>query len=66
MKRRRSLKQLAQVMPMRPLARFTYVYFLKLGFLDGRAGLRYASRMGFYQWMIDLNVVELRRQKPGG
>lgn len=62
LKRRRSLKQLAQVMPLRPLARFMYVYFLKLGFLDGRAGLRYASLMGLYQWMIDLNMIELRRR----
>jgi glycosyltransferase involved in cell wall biosynthesis len=61
LKRRRSLKQLAHSLPFRPLARFSYVYFLRLGFLDGRAGLRYALLMAVYQWMIDLNILEIRR-----
>jgi glycosyltransferase involved in cell wall biosynthesis len=61
LKRRRSLKQFADSLPLRPLARFSYVYFLRLGFLDGRSGLRYALLMAVYQWMIDLNRVEMRR-----
>ncbi|MFC1579110.1 glycosyltransferase family 2 protein [Pseudomonadota bacterium] len=63
LKRRRSLKQLGHSMPLRPLARFSYVYFVRMGFLDGRAGFRYALLMAVYQWMIDLNVIELRQQK---
>jgi glycosyltransferase involved in cell wall biosynthesis len=60
--RRRSLKQLGNLIPMRPLARFVYVYFFRKGFLDGKAGLRYALLMAVYQWMIDLNLIELQRQ----
>src|SRR5258708_6268217 len=38
--RRRILKGLSHRMPLRPLARFAYVYFVRMGFLDGSAGLR--------------------------
>ena len=62
-RRRRSLKRLANSIPMRPVARFAYVYFCRRGFLDGRAGLRYASLLAVYQWMIDLNVRELQLRK---
>ncbi len=60
--RRRQLKLLGQAIPMKPAARFVYVYFAKLGFLDGRAGFRYALLMATYQWAIDLNVIELRQK----
>jgi glycosyltransferase involved in cell wall biosynthesis len=60
--RRRILKDLAQRLPMRPLARFVYVYFVRRGFLDGRAGLRYATLLAIYQWAIDTNVAEMRQQ----
>jgi glycosyltransferase involved in cell wall biosynthesis len=60
-KRRRTLKQLSHSMPLRPLARFLFVYFVRMGFLDGRAGLRYALLMAIYQWTIDLNVLELQQ-----
>jgi hypothetical protein len=36
--RRRALKQLAAKIGMRPLTRFVYQYFIRKGFLDGRAG----------------------------
>lgn len=39
--RRRALKRIAAVLPARPLLRFLYLYFGRLGFLDGRAGLDY-------------------------
>jgi glycosyltransferase involved in cell wall biosynthesis len=38
-RRRRALKRLATHMPLRPLARFLYLYILRRGFLDGRPGL---------------------------
>ena len=63
LKRRRNLKLLGQSMPLRPLTRFSYVYFLRMGFLDGLAGLRYALLMAVYQWMIDLNVIELQQRE---
>ena len=39
--RRRALKRLAARLPGRPLWRFLYLYILRLGVLDGRAGLHY-------------------------
>ena len=39
--RRRALKILAARMPLRPLTRFVYTYFIKLGFLDGYPGFLY-------------------------
>lgn len=38
-RRRRALKTVAARIPLRPLARFLYLYFFRCGFLDGRAGL---------------------------
>jgi hypothetical protein len=64
--RRRKLKAISQSLPLRPLARFLYVYVFRLGFLDGRAGLRYAILMAFYQWLIDLNIVERQQQANVG
>jgi hypothetical protein len=63
--RRRILKELAQRLPMRPLARFVYVYLVRRGFLDGRAGLRYAMLLAMYQWAIDMNLAELRVKATG-
>lgn len=57
--RRRELKRLSEVLPFRPLLRFTYLYFWRGGLLDGRAGFRYALLIAVYQWMIDLNRVEI-------
>jgi glycosyltransferase involved in cell wall biosynthesis len=61
--RRRTLKALSQRLPMRPLARFLYVYLLRRGFLDGRAGFRYAMLMATYQWAIDMNLAEQRSRQ---
>lgn len=57
--RRRALKALGSRLPMRPLLRFFYVYVLRLGFLDGRAGLDYALMVATYQVFIGLNETEL-------
>ncbi len=40
--------------PLRPLLRFVYMYFVRLGFLDGRAGLRLAGLTACYEYMIGL------------
>jgi len=61
--RRRAMKALAQRLPMRPLARFIYVYFIRRGFLDGGAGLRYAMLLASYQRAIDRNIAELRSRE---
>src|SRR5205823_4339275 len=41
-------------MPMRPVWRFGYMYLVRGGFLDGRAGWHLAWLMGCYEYMIGL------------
>jgi len=58
--RRRALKNFAQRwLPARPLCVFLYMYLLKAGFLDGRAGFRYAVLKMFFEYQIALKVAEL-------
>lgn len=64
-RRRQALRGLARRMPMRPVLKFCYMYFLKLGFLDGRAGLLYCRLQAIYESMIELKVRELRRRAKG-
>ena len=59
--RRRALKQLAVRLPFRPMLRFLYMYVLKLGFLDGRAGFYYCRLMANYEYWIVLKMRELRK-----
>ena len=63
--RRKFLKQLAFRLPCRPLVVFCYLYFLRLGFLDGGTGLTYCRLRAIYEYMIDLKVKELRRRERG-
>jgi len=63
--RRRALKELSFRLPCRPLARFFYMYVVKLGFLDGFAGFHYCVLLAVYEYMIVLNVLELRRRQQG-
>lgn len=58
--RRRALKDLSLRLPLRPLIRFVYMYFLLGGFLDGRAGFRWCVLQAFYEYLILLKVEELR------
>lgn len=52
--RRRTVKLLTFLMPLsvRPLMRFAYVYIVRRGFLDGRAGFLYAFMLATYEAMI--------------
>lgn len=58
--RRRLLKAAAAKLPpaLRPLLRFLYVYVLKQGFRDGRAGFVYAFMLAIYEGMTALFVFE--------
>lgn len=58
--RRKALKQLAYRLPGRPALVFFYLYFVRLGFLDGLPGLRYSTMRSIYEYMINLKVAELR------
>ncbi len=44
--------------PMRPLARFAWLYFAKRGFLDGRRGLLFCSLIAMYEFLIDVKILE--------
>jgi glycosyltransferase involved in cell wall biosynthesis len=50
--RRRALKRLSLALPLRPALRFAYQYCLRLGFLDGRPGLRYCLLLARYEGFI--------------
>ncbi len=63
-RRRRALKDLSLHVPFRPLFRFLYMYVLRLGFLDGRAGWTYCRMMATYEFMIVAKAQEFV-QKPG-
>lgn len=59
--RRVALKNLALRLPGRPIIKFCYLYLLKFGFLDGRAGFTYCILQSIYEYLIDLKMWELKR-----
>jgi len=59
--RRRFLKNLAyRYLPARSLIKFIWMYFIKLGFLDGRLGFRFCLLHTFYEYQVSLKLEELR------
>lgn len=62
--RRFHQKELFYRLPLRPLVKFLLLYVVKRGFLDGRAGLRYAVLQAIYEYMIVLKVKEQAQQVP--
>jgi glycosyltransferase involved in cell wall biosynthesis len=56
--RRKALKQLAYRLPCRPVWVFAYLYFFRMGWLDGRPGFRYCMMRSMYEYMIDLKMAE--------
>lgn len=63
--RRRALKELSFRLPARPWLRFLYMYFLRLGFLDGVPGYHYCRLLSIYEYMIVLNMKEILRRQRG-
>ena len=59
--RRFHQKEFYYRLPLRPLLMFVMLYFIKRGFLDGRAGLTFAILRSIYEYMIVLKVDELQR-----
>ena len=59
-RRRKALKLLSFRMPFRPLLKFTYMYVIRRGFLDGAAGFSYCLLQSFYEYMIVLKTHELK------
>jgi hypothetical protein len=63
--RRRALKDIFFRLPARPLVKFLYYYGWRRGFLDGRAGLTYATLQAIYEYMIACKGAELERRRRG-
>ncbi len=63
--KRRSLKNLSFFLSFRGLSRFVYMYFLRLGFLDGIAGFHYAMMISMYEYWISLKVAEKQHDWSG-
>jgi glycosyltransferase involved in cell wall biosynthesis len=57
--RRFHQKELFYRLPARPMARFLILYIGKMGFLDGRAGFRYAVLQAMYEYWIILKTKDL-------
>lgn len=60
MLRRKAFKAFAYRMPFRPLLTFCFLYFVKLGFLDGKAGFHFSLMRSAYEYMISLKMGELK------
>jgi len=63
--RRRALKLLAYRLPFRPFMVFLYLYIIRLGFLDGRAGFYFSRLRAIYEFLIDMKLVESKRRNRG-
>jgi hypothetical protein len=60
--RQQARKRLADSLPAKPLWRFLYLYFVRMGFLDGGPGLHYCLLLATYDYLIALKSKELRAQ----
>ncbi len=59
-RRRRSAKRIFRQLPCRATLRFVYMYLLRGGILDGKAGLTYCRLLAWYEWLIVLKEREIR------
>jgi glycosyltransferase involved in cell wall biosynthesis len=57
--RRGHQKAIFYRLPGRPLIKFLYMLIVRRAFMDGAAGIRYASLQAIYEYMIVLKVKEL-------
>ena len=63
--RRRALKELSIRLPCRPTLRFLYMYLVRMGCFDGRAGLAYCRLLSAYERMITRQVKQRQRRPLG-
>jgi len=63
--RKRALKRLHARLPARWLWKFSYLYILKGGFLDGYPGFAYCMLNGFYDFLITVKIREAARNSDG-
>jgi glycosyltransferase involved in cell wall biosynthesis len=62
--RKRFLKKIWVKLPFKPFLRFVLFYFIRLGFLDGKAGYTYGRLLSQYEYQIGVKLYEL--QQCGG
>jgi glycosyltransferase involved in cell wall biosynthesis len=55
----------ARLWPIRPLARFLYMYVFRMGFTEGMPGFVYSVLCMFYEFMTVCKINELRRISRG-
>jgi hypothetical protein len=55
----------ARMWVVRPWVRFVHMYFIRLGFLEGRAALAFSLLYSMYEWMTVIKIVEIRRRRRG-
>lgn len=61
--RRHALKNLSLRLPLRPVVRWLYMYFILGGWRDGEAGFAWCTLQAFYEYLIVLKVKEIKRQR---
>ncbi|MEO1094063.1 MAG: glycosyltransferase family 2 protein [Cyanobacteria bacterium J06638_28] len=61
--RRHALKNLSLRLPLRPVVRWLYMYFVLGGWRDGEAGFAWCTLQAFYEYLIVLKVKEIKRQR---
>ncbi len=55
----------ARLWPLRPFVRFIYMYFGRLGFLEGRASFVFCLLYAYYEFMTVVKIIELKRTREG-
>lgn len=63
--RKRVLRRVWVRLPCRPVLRFFVWYFLRRGFLDGRAGFHFCVLMSYYEFIIGSKLYELEHLANG-
>jgi glycosyltransferase involved in cell wall biosynthesis len=58
-----ALKSWLSKIPGWPVLRFIQSYVLNLGFLEGGAGFIYCTNMAYYEFLIQIKIRELKRQR---
>jgi glycosyltransferase involved in cell wall biosynthesis len=59
-----AIKDYWYFLPLTPIFRFTYMYILRLGFLDGRYGFLIAVLYSFQDYVAKTKYLELRGRRP--
>jgi len=58
------IKDVWYFLPFAPISRFVYMYFVRLGFLDGQHGFMIALLYAFQDYVSKTKYLELRQKQP--